>query len=99
MNIYDLVLRQFNTALSKDTYDEDVLSYLSEPKHEIITNFPIRLDNGTVKMMRGYRVQHNNTLGPYKGGIRFSEHVHLNEVKSLALWMTIKCALQNIFIL
>ena len=96
MNIYDLVLRQFNTALSKDTYDEDVLSYLSEPKHEIITNFPIRLDNGTVKMMRGYRVQHNNTLGPYKGGIRFSEHVHLNEVKSLALWMTIKCALQDL---
>ena len=96
MNIYDLVLKQFNTALSKDTYNEDVLSYLSEPKHEIITNFPIRLDNGKVKMMRGYRVQHNNTLGPYKGGIRFSEHVHLNEVKSLALWMTIKCALQDL---
>ena len=96
MNLYDLVLKQFNTAISKDTSNDDVVSYLSEPKHEIITNFPIRLDNGKVKMMRGYRVQHNNTLGPYKGGIRFSEDVHLNEVKSLALWMTIKCALQDL---
>jgi glutamate dehydrogenase (NAD(P)+) len=96
MNLYDLVLKQFNTSLEKQEYDKDVLTYLSEPKHEIITNFPIRLDDGSIKMLRGYRVQHNNTLGPYKGGIRFSEHVHLNEVKSLALWMTIKCALQDL---
>ena len=96
MNLYDLVLKQFNTALEKQSYNEDILCYLSEPKHEIITNFPIRLDNGKVKMLRGYRVQHNNTLGPYKGGIRFSQDVHLNEVKSLALWMTIKCALQDL---
>ena len=96
MNLYDLVLQQFNTSLENETYSKDIFSYLSEPKHEIITNFPLRLDDGTVKMLRGYRVQHNNTLGPYKGGIRFSEDVHLNEVKSLALWMTIKCALQDL---
>ena len=96
MNLYDLVLQQFNTSLENETYSKDIFSYLSEPKHEIITNFPLRLDDGTVKMLRGYRVQHNNTLGPYKGGIRFSQDIYLDEVKSLAFWMTIKCSLQNI---
>ena len=96
MNLYNLVLEQFNTSLEKISHDKNILKYLSEPKHEIITNFPVRMDSGEVKMFRGYRVQHNNTLGPYKGGIRFSLDVHLNEVKSLALWMTIKCALQDL---
>lgn len=96
MNLYNLVLEQFNTSLEKISHDKNILKYLSEPKHEIITNFPVRMDTGEVEMFRGYRVQHNNTLGPYKGGIRFSLDVHLNEVKSLALWMTIKCALQDL---
>tara|TARA_Y100000590_G_scaffold15425_1_gene18531 strand:- start:495 stop:1733 length:1239 start_codon:yes stop_codon:yes gene_type:complete len=95
-SLYDLVLFQFKEAVSKDTIDEDIVEYLSAPKHEIITNFPIRLDSGKIKMFKGYRVQHNNVLGPYKGGIRFSNDVHLNEVKSLAFWMTIKCALQDL---
>lgn len=96
MNLYNLVLDQFNSAVEKVEHDSNVLRYLSEPKHEIITNFPVRMDSGQIEMFRGYRVQHNNTLGPYKGGIRFSLDVHLNEVKSLALWMTIKCALQDL---
>ena len=96
MNLYNLVLEQFNTSLEKISHDKNILKYLSEPKHEIITNFPVRMDSGEIEMFRGYRVQHNNTLGPYKGGIRFSLDVHLNEVKSLALWMTIKCALQDL---
>jgi glutamate dehydrogenase (NAD(P)+) len=96
MNLYNLVLEQFNDALEKTTYSNDIRKYLSEPKHEIITNFPARMDSGDIEMFKGYRVQHNNTLGPYKGGIRFSMDVHLNEVKSLALWMTIKCAIQDL---
>ena len=96
MNLYNLVLEQFNDALEKTTYSNDIRKYLSEPKHEIITNFPARMDSGDIEMFKGYRVQHNNTLGPYKGGIRFSLDVHLNEVKSLALWMTIKCAIQDL---
>ena len=96
MNLYNLVLEQFNSAIKKTEYDENIYKYLSEPKHEIITNYPVRMDSGNIEMFRGYRVQHNNTLGPYKGGIRFSMDVHLDEVKSLALWMTIKCAIQDL---
>ena len=67
MNLYNLVLEQFNTSLDKISHDKNILKYLSEPKHEIITNFPVRMDSGDIEMFRGYRVQHNNTLGPYKG--------------------------------
>ena len=95
-SIYDLVLEQFKKALLNEDINEDIVEYLSGPKHEIITHFPVRLNDGKVKLMKGYRVQHNNVLGPYKGGIRFAEDVHLNEVKSLAFWMTIKCALQDL---
>lgn len=94
--LYDLVITQFKDAMEKVNVDDSIIEYLSQPKHEIITNFPIRLDSGIIKMFRGYRVQHNNILGPYKGGIRFSEDVHLAEVKSLAFWMSIKCALQDL---
>lgn len=96
MNLYNLVLEQFNNSIQKIEYNKEIYNFLCEPKHEIITNFPIILDSGEMKMFRGYRVQHNNTLGPYKGGIRFNADVHLNEIKSLALWMTIKCAIQNL---
>ena len=52
MNLYNLVLEQFNTSINKISHDKDILNYLSEPKHEIITNFPVRLDTGEVKMFR-----------------------------------------------
>ena len=96
MNLYNLVIKQFNDSIQKTEYNKEIYEYLCESKHEIITNFPIILDSGEMKMFKGYRVQHNNTLGPYKGGIRFSENVHLDEIKSLALWMTIKCAIQDL---
>ena len=51
MNLYNLVLQQFNTSLENESYSKDIFSYLSEPKHEIITNFPLRLDDGTVNLM------------------------------------------------
>ena len=54
------------------------------------------MDNGEYKLFKGYRVQHNNILGPYKGGIRYHEQVSLDEVKALASWMTYKCALHDI---
>ena len=69
---------------------------LSQPKNELIVNFPVRMDNGEYKMFKGYRVQHNNILGPYKGGIRYHEEVNLDEMKALASWMTYKCALHDI---
>ncbi|MBP9854582.1 MAG: Glu/Leu/Phe/Val dehydrogenase [Candidatus Omnitrophica bacterium] len=66
---------------------------LSQPKNEIIVHFPVRMDDGSFKLFKGYRVQHNNVLGPYKGGIRYDHSVHLDHIKALAAIMTIKCAL------
>ena len=96
MNLYDLVILQYNQIFDLYKIDEDIKEYLTFPKNEIMVNYPIRLDNGSVKMLKAYRVQHNNVLGPFKGGIRFSQDIYLDEVKSLAFWMTIKCSLQNI---
>jgi glutamate dehydrogenase (NAD(P)+) len=69
---------------------------LAQPQSEIMVHFPVRMDNGHHKLFKGYRVQHNNALGPYKGGMRFHEDVHLDDVKSLALLMTMKCSLVRI---
>jgi len=96
MNLYDLVLQQYQESLTSFDLDNEIKEYLTFPKNEIIVNYPVRLDNNSIKMIKAYRVQHNNILGPFKGGIRFSNDVYLDEVKSLAFWMTIKCSLQNI---
>ncbi|MCL4222621.1 MAG: Glu/Leu/Phe/Val dehydrogenase [Phycisphaerales bacterium] len=69
---------------------------LAQPKNEIMVHFPVRMDDGHHKLFKGYRIQHNNALGPYKGGIRYHPDVHLDDVKSLALLMTMKCALVRI---
>lgn len=69
---------------------------VAQPKNEIMVHFPVRMDNGHHRLFKGYRVQHNNVLGPYKGGIRFHPEVHLDDVKSLALLMTMKCSLVRI---
>jgi glutamate dehydrogenase (NAD(P)+) len=69
---------------------------LAQPQSEIMVHFPVRMDNGHHKLFKGYRVQHNNALGPYKGGMRYHEDVHLDDVKSLALLMSMKCSLVRI---
>jgi glutamate dehydrogenase (NAD(P)+) len=73
-----------------------VTSILSQPKNEVIVNFPVRMDSGEYRLFKGYRVQHSNILGPFKGGMRYHEQVSLDEVKALASWMTYKCALHDI---
>src|SRR5258708_33769250 len=70
-----------------------VQTILSQPKNELIGNFPVRLDTGEVRLFKGYRVQHNNPLGPFKGGIRYHPQVALDDVKALAAMMTWKSAL------
>lgn len=69
---------------------------LAHPKNEIIVNFPVRMDDGSTRVFTGYRIQHNNLLGPYKGGLRYHEQVSLDELKALAAMMTWKCALMGI---
>ena len=69
---------------------------LAQPKNEIMVHFPVRMDDGHHRLFKGYRVQHNNALGPYKGGLRFHHDVHLDDVKSLAFLMTMKCSLVRV---
>ncbi len=69
---------------------------LAQPKNEIMVHFPVLMDNGNYALFKGYRVQHNNALGPYKGGIRFHPHVGLDDVKALSALMTMKCSLVRI---
>jgi glutamate dehydrogenase (NAD(P)+) len=69
---------------------------LAQPKNEIMVHFPVLMDDGHHRLFKGYRVQHNNALGPYKGGLRFHPHVSLDDVKSLAVLMTMKCSLVRV---
>jgi glutamate dehydrogenase (NAD(P)+) len=87
---------QLESAGSRMKMDPNVLERLKYPKRAIQVSVPIRLDDGTVKVFEGYRVQHNLTLGPGKGGIRYHPHVSLSETAALAMLMTIKCALAGL---
>jgi len=69
---------------------------LSQPKNELIVHFPVRMDDGNWELFKGYRIQHNNLMGPFKGGLRFHESVSLDDLKALAAMMTWKCALMQI---
>ena len=96
MNLFELVLEQYKQANKIINISENIKDYLEYPKNEIIVHYPIRLDNNKVEIIKGYRVQHNNVLGPFKGGIRISDDIYLNEIKALAFWMTLKCALHQL---
>lgn len=93
---FDTAIRQFNRAVEFIDISEDVAEFLRHPRREFTVNFPVRRDNGSIEMFTGYRVHHNNVLGPTKGGIRYSLSVDLHEVRALAMWMTWKCALAGI---
>ncbi len=75
---------------------EHVRGILREPKNELIVHFPVRMDNGEYRLFKGYRIQHSNILGPFKGGMRYHEHASLDDFKALAAMMTWKCALMNL---
>src|SRR6187402_2795441 len=73
-----------------------IRAILSEPKNEIIIHFPVRMDTGDYRLFKGYRIQHSNILGPYKGGMRYHESAGLDDFKALAAMMTWKCSLMNL---
>lgn len=75
---------------------DHVRDILMQPKNELMVHFPVLMDDGSYRMFKGYRVQHSNVVGPYKGGIRYHEDVSLDDCKALALLMTFKCALMGI---
>ncbi|MDO8659645.1 MAG: Glu/Leu/Phe/Val dehydrogenase [Candidatus Parcubacteria bacterium] len=77
-------------------FDKEFLVRLREPDRDIRISIPIKMDDGSTKVFEGYRVEYNNALGPYKGGIRFHPNTEVNEVKALAFWMALKCAVVGI---
>lgn len=87
---------QFEKAAAYLDLPEGKLKFLRVPKRELTVNFPVKMDDGRIEMFTGYRVHHNTSRGPTKGGIRYSLSVTLDEVRALAMWMTWKCALVNI---
>ena len=94
--ILELFHSQLETVFNTFKYNADFLKCINVHDKEIIVKFPVVLDDTRVEVFTGYRAQHNNWMGPYKGGLRFSEEVHMEECKALAFWMTIKCALHNL---
>ena len=87
---------QFDTVADRLRLNPSVRAVLREPRRELTVHFPVELDDGTVSVFTGYRVQHNLARGPAKGGIRYHPDVTLEEIKALAMWMTWKCAVVKI---
>ncbi len=95
-NVWDMAQEQLDGAARLIGLGDSIAGFLREPKRILEVSVPVRMDDGTFRMFKGYRVQHNLSRGPSKGGIRFHPDVTLDEVKALAMWMTWKCALVNI---
>lgn len=92
LTLFESAKNQFEKALKHIKVSEDVISYLETPKTCLMVSIPLRKLDGSLQIYEGYRVQYNSILGPTKGGIRYHPNVNLEEVKSLAFWMTFKCA-------
>ncbi len=95
-NPFESMMERFDHAALLLGLDEGIYKYLKTPAKQIITSVPIIMDNGSIEVYEGYRVIHNDILGPSKGGIRYAPDVNLDEIKALAAWMTWKCAIVNI---
>ncbi|WP_416189212.1 Glu/Leu/Phe/Val family dehydrogenase [Neisseria sp. CCUG17229] len=96
LNPFEIAQKQVKAACDRLNTDPAVYEILKNPLRVLEVTFPVKLDNGTVKTFTGYRSQHNNAVGPYKGGIRFHPHVNMDEVKALSTWMTFKCCVAGL---
>jgi glutamate dehydrogenase (NAD(P)+) len=96
INPWQVAQQQFDLAAERLNLDSGLRRVLREPRRELIVHFPVKMDDGSVQVFTGYRVQHNLGRGPAKGGIRYHQDVSLDEVKALAMWMTWKCAVVGI---
>src|SRR6202041_991825 len=96
LNPYRIAQIQFDIAAEYLKLDQGLRQILRTPKRVLEVSIPTKMDNGQIKVFEGYRVQHNVTRGPAKGGLRFHPATDIDEVKALAMWMTWKCALANL---
>lgn len=95
-SLYEQALEVFRQAAKVMQLDPNIQKFLERPQRTIIVEFPVLMDDGRVEMFVGYRCQHSTALGPAKGGIRYHPNVTLDEVQTLAFWMTWKCSLLNL---
>jgi glutamate dehydrogenase/leucine dehydrogenase len=96
LNPFRIAMQQFDTAAEKLGLEQGLREVLRRPRRALILSLPVKMDDGSIRVFEGYRVQHNSSRGPCKGGIRYHPNVTLDEVKALASWMTWKCATVNI---
>ena len=96
LNPFEIAQKQVKSACDKLNADPAVYEILKNPMRFLEVSFPVKMDDGTVKTFTGYRSQHNNAVGPFKGGIRFHPGVTADEVKALSTWMTFKCSVAGI---
>ena len=96
INPWAVAQQQFDLAAEHLKLDPGIRQVLREPRRALTVTFPVKMDDGTVRVFTGYRVQHNLCRGPAKGGIRYHQNVSIDEVKALAMWMTWKCAVVGI---
>ena len=96
MSTFENALKQMEKAFKVSGVSEETHERLTKAQRIVQVTFPVRMDDGTTRLFYGYRVQHNNARGPFKGGIRYHQQVSMDEVKALSFWMTIKTAVVNI---
>ena len=95
-NLWATALEQFEAAADRLGLSRNVRATLRMAERELVVNFPVRMDDGDIRMFTGYRVQHNITRGPAKGGVRYTDDLTLDAARALAMWMTWKCAVVDI---
>lgn len=95
-SMLDNVMEQFNHAANHISLHPNIRKILSITNNEIVIHFPVKMDNGDVEIFTGYRVQHNNALGPYKGGLRYHPTVDIDAARALSMWMTWKASLAGL---
>ena len=96
LNPFHIAMQQFDTAAEFCNLDPGLKEILRRPRRALTLSLPVRMDDGSIRVFEGFRVQHNSARGPCKGGIRYHPGVTFDEVKALASWMTWKCATVNI---
>ena len=96
LNLFTSTQHVINDALSKLGYTEEMYELLKEPIRMLTVRIPVRMDDGSIKVFTGYRAQHNDAVGPTKGGVRFHPEVDEEEVKALSMWMSLKCGIVDL---
>ena len=96
LNTFEMAQAQLDKAAKKLNLDPQIHALLREPMRELWVSIPVKMDDGSTKIFKGFRVQYNNARGPMKGGIRFHPEETIDTIRALAAWMTWKCAVVDI---